>query len=338
MSRPRGILLCALMGMTALASARGAQTDLPIERALRRLGASAVQSTGPWSNEPLGNPEAIEHRTYLAIARSIVTVESELDTVLAVLNGDVLPLISLARNYRHLGARTRALEWYQRASIADRRGAYREEILAEIVDTATEIGDSTHLTTLGLEIARGPRALERSALIGKLLAALANREVGSPVLEIVDGLEGLAGEADPNCVLEMAEIRTRNGQHDRAVLLHAALIRRYEDIPLPTLSAALRGLADGLLVMGDEHYAAELYERYRQHDLGTLSAWSTFQLGNIAAADARFQSAIGHFRSLCERESDTPWREEACQRLAHMRRLHEIDQSLGSYERSLYLR
>lgn len=324
-------LLC--LALASLVVPAGADETGAVDRALERL--ANLDRDPMLLPAPPAPPEEIDVRAHLAIARSIQTVEAQLDTSLAVLTGEVLPLLSLARNYRHLGLRGRALTWYDRAALADKNDVFTDEILAERFEIGLELGDS-------LLVTEGARAmLDRSDAIlwtnrlGDALGFLALSASTDDAAKLARRIETLRGEVDADCAIELARLHQRRDEDRQARDLYRELVRRESRISPRQMSLALMGLADAELARGDTSKAAALLQKYREHDLGRLSAWATYQLAGLAAAAARYDEAEHLFRSLCERETATPWQENACTRWAQMRELHDIDDELRPYGRSL---
>ncbi len=324
------ILLATLMAVGATASDESAL----VERALVRL---EDLDSDPLRLPPApAAPEEIEVRQRLAIARSILTMQSELDTSLAVLTGKVLPLLSLARNHHHLGLRLRALEWYRRAEIADKKNEYADDILSERLEVALELGDSSLVADLAGEMLDRSDDSAWSPHLARVLAFLATLpDATEPALEIARRTERLDGSLDPACVIELARLYQRHDD-DRAALAHyRSLLRRQRDLSPRQLALTLWGLGDTYLASGQTHRALPLLKTCREHDVGRLSAWATYQMAGLAATAGRFDEAEHLFRSICEREADTPWRDDACTRLAQVRELQEIDAALRPFGRTL---
>mgnify|MGYP006279625849 CR=1 FL=1 len=286
--------------------------------------------------KPPAAPEELDVRERLAIARSIRIVEAELDTSLAVLTGQVLPLLSLARNHHHLGLRGRALQWYDRAEIADKEIEFSEEILGERFTVALELGDSSRVAELAGQMLDRRDASAWTARLTEALAFYATLPgADDDAARLARRIEALDGPIDADCLVELARLRQRRDE-DRTAREHYRTLLRRESLLTPRQAAlTLMGLADTELAMGHVQPATALLRQYREHDTGYLSAWATYQLAGLAASDARYEEAEHLFRSLCEREADTPWRDHACTRWAQMKELDEIDAALRPFGRSL---
>jgi len=327
-------LLLVVIGFVVPA---GADEMGAVERALDRLE--------NLDDDPLRRPapptapteiDEIDVRAHLAIARSIQTVESELDASLAVLTGDVLPLLSLARNYRHLGLRRRALEWYDRAETADKEKVFVDEILVERYDIALELGDSTLIVEGARTMLERRDAIVWTARVTDALRHLAGLPgADDDAASLARRVESLSGNVDADCSIELARLHQRRNEDQIARDQYRALVRRESRLNPRQMTLALMGLADSELALGNTRKAIALYSAYREHDAGRLSAWATYQLAGLAATAARYDEAEHLFRSLCEREASTPWRENACARWAQMRDLQDIEAELRPYGRSL---
>lgn len=304
-----------------------------VERALDRL--EDLDADPMLAPAPPAAPEEVDVRAKLAIARSIRIVEAELDTSLAVLTGDVLPLLSLARNHHHLGLRIRALQWYERVEIADKDHEYDEEILDERFTIALELGDEAMVADLAEAMLARDDAVAWTPRVARALAFLATVPGDRDAEDIARVVMDLDGTVDADCLIEVARLHQRRDEDRDARDVYRGLVRRESRLTPRQMALALMGLADTELAVGATARAVSLYTAYRDHDLGRLSAWATYQLAGLAAADARYDEAEHLFRSLCERETSTPWQDNACARWAQMRQLTEIDEALRPFGRSL---
>ena len=281
-------------------------------------------------------PESVEVRERLTIARSIRIVETAMDTSLAVLTGDVLPILSLARNHRHLGLRQRALQWYDRAEIADKKNEYTTEILSERTEVALELGDSTLVTQLAGRMLDREDRLEWTSQLAEVLAFYASLpSADDAAMRVARRIESIDGSVDAQCLIEIARLHQRRDDDTAALATYRALLRRESRLEPRQMALTLQGLADAHLALGNVRTASALLNAYREHDTGHLSAWATYQLAGLAATAGRFDEAAHFFRSICERERPTPWRDDACTRLAQIGELKEIDAALAPYGRSI---
>ena len=328
-----GVAFVAAMAIVHVASVM-ADVDGAVGRALDRL--ENLDGDPLELPAPRPAPDSIDLRAKLTIARSIQIVEAELDTSLAVLTGEVLPLLSLARNYRHLGLRNRALVWYDRAETADTKRAFVDELLAERFEIALELGDSVQVAAAtGAMLARDDAAAWSPAL-ARALSFLASRPgTSDDAARWGRRIEALRGPLDAECVLELARLHQRRDDDAAAREHYRELVSRESRLAPRPLALALLGLADTELALGNTRRASTLLTAYRDHDVGRLGAWATYQLAGLAASAARYEEAEHLFRSLCEREASTPWRENACTRWAQMRELNDIEAALRPYGRSL---
>lgn len=280
-------------------------------------------------------PEVVDRRR-LAIARSVLTMHAQIDTTIAVLEGDVLTMLSLARNTRHLGMRARALRLYELTVLADRDHRYTREILEERVKCAIELGDSTAVVDLAFEVVDRPDAAGYGdALAASLEFLTATPSIGAAVRRLADRMQALASLDHVTAQIRIAQLRQRLDEHSVANTIYRGLLLRQRDLDAHQVAICLMGLADSTYAMGDAARARELYRSYREHNAGRLSAWSTYQLGNMAASAGDFDQAVSLLRSICEREETTPWRDSACTRLAQVRQLVEIEAALRPFGRDL---
>ncbi len=300
------------LSMTVALSALGAGEQHLVDKALDRLdqaGGDPMAVTMPASE-----PSEVDGRPRLAMARSIVTFHAELDTHLAILDGDVLPLLSLARNNRHLGLRERALDWYRRAELADRDGTFMGQIREEMADTAIEIGDSSIVLNHARLLLARDDAVMYADRIGNMLGVLLQYPLGPGQLELARSLDRFGARLPVGCALTVARTYELDGNLPAWHAHLRGLLARGDELSLHQLAVVLQGIADSFYRVGHTAWSRSLYERFREHNVGTLSAWATYQLGVLASLDGAHDVAQKHFRSLCEREQDLPWREEACWR------------------------
>lgn len=327
------VVALALVAATSLAAPEGEQVLSALWR-LEKCASDPLDSNPP-EETTNADPDA---RRHLAIARSILTVEAQIDSARAVLEHRVLPLLSLARNNVHLGLRRRALDWYEKASLADNRGEFSDTILEESIACAIALNDSTLLVGHADSILDRDDAREWGQTLADILGALEDRELGSLGVQLVDRISALGPKVGAPCRLELARYHQRQNQDLRAAQLYDELLGRQSELDDRQLALVLVGLADSRLASGNEDGARSLYTAYREHDAGRLSAWSSYQLGGLEATAGNFDQAIALFRSLCEREGSTPWKDSACDRLAQMRQLAEIEGELAPFGRSLSTR
>jgi tetratricopeptide (TPR) repeat protein len=222
-----------LLALVALVGPTHADESGAVERALDRLA--------NLDRDPLRLPAAptppseLEKRERLAIARSVQIVEAELDTSLAVLTGDVLPLLSLARNHRHLGLRRRALQWYERASLADKKKDFVDEILEERFDVALELGDSTLIVTTARTMVERDDAIRWTPRLTDALAHLAGRRQGDhAAADLARRIEALSGTIDADCLIELARLHQRRDEDHAARDQYRELVRRESRITPPS--------------------------------------------------------------------------------------------------------
>lgn len=327
------VLLAAVCALGVGATTVGAEGEI-VERALVRL---ENLDRDPLELPPAPPaPESVEVRERLTIARSIRIVETAMDTSLAVLTGDVLPILSLARNHRHLGLRQRALQWYDRAEIADKKNEFTSEILGERTEVALELGDSTLVTRLAGQMLDRSDRLEWTPQLADVLAFYASLpNADDAALRVARRIESIDGSVDADCLIEIARLHQRRDDDTAALATYRTLLRRESRLDPRQMALTLQGLADAHLALGHVRTASTLLHAYREHDTGHLSAWATYQLAGLAATAGRLEEAAHLFRSICERERPTPWREDACTRLAQIEELEEIDAALAPYGRSI---
>ena len=340
MQRHRALLIAIALIVCAPVGVASRVDAAPIDDAVRDALVRLEQQT----TDPLLLPaprmapveESIVDRRRLAIARSVLTMHAQIDTTIAVLEGDVLTMLSISRNTRHLGLRRRALRMYELTVLADRQHRYTREILEERAQCALELGDSTEIAELALEIVGRKDAGTYGATLAASLEFLAaDAAIGVGVRQLVDRLQSTAQLVDPACWILIAQVRQRLGEHETAQRIYRDLLLRQRGLDAHQLAIALMGLADSAHSMGDVARAMDLYRSYRARSAGRLSAWSTYQLGNMAASRGEFGDAVSFLRSICEREEPTPWRESACARLAQVRQLQAIEAELRPYGRDL---
>lgn len=334
--------LSTLVLMTAAAAAAVAQeTSGPaLEKAVRDALVRLEQQTmDPLLLDDLrpSAPEAeLVDRRRTAIARSVLTMQAQVDTTLAVLEGDVLTMLSLARNHRHLGLRKRAMRLYDLTVLADRKHEYTREILQERLACAIELGDSVAVLTQTSEIVdRKDAATYGAALSSGIEFLVATPRIGHPVRRLLDSVQSIPGLDHPSCLIRVAQARQVLGEHQNAHGLYRNLLLRLRDLDAHQTAIALMGLADTAFAMGDTARATSLYRSYRARNAGRLSAWSTYQLGNMAASRGDLERAVSLLRSICERADHTPWKESACVRLAQVRQLQGIEAELRPFGRTL---
>lgn len=330
------IVLAAGTVVGSATSAGSAAIDDAVDAALARLELAMHDPLLLPAPPAAVTEEEIVDRRRLAIARSVLTMRDQVDTTLTVLEGDVLTMLSLARNTRHLGERRRALRLYDLTVLADRDHRYTRDILEERVRCAIELGDSAKIAELALEIVeRDDAGSYGSTLAASLEFLAADPALGTAVLRLVDRAQAAEGLVDVNCWIRIAQVRQRLGQHDAAHRIYGALLLRPVDLDDHQIAVSLLGYADSAYAKGDRARATELYELYRNRNAGRLSAWATYQIGNIAASTGDFDQAVALLRSICEREESTPWRDSACTRLAQVRQLQEIEAQLRPFGRDL---
>jgi tetratricopeptide (TPR) repeat protein len=334
--------LTTLVLLTAAAVAAVAQeTSGPalegtVRAALARLEQQTVDPLLLDDLRPTEPEAELVDRRRTAIARSVLTMQAQVDTTLAVLEGDVLTMLSLARNHRHLGLRKRAMRLYELTVLADRKHEYTREILQERLACAIELGDSVAVLTQTTEIVeRKDAATYGAALASGVEYLVATPRIGLPVRRLLDSVQSVSGLDHPSCLIRLAQARQVLGEHERAHGLYRNLLLRMRDLDAHQTAIALMGLADTAFAMGDTARATSLYRSYRARNAGRLSAWSTYQLGNMAASSGDLERAVSLLRSICEREDHTPWKESACVRLAQVRQLQGIEAELRPFGRTL---
>jgi tetratricopeptide (TPR) repeat protein len=311
-----------------------------IETTLQRLGAAAIDPLTLLREVPTV-PEKVDEigtRHAMAIARAIHTLETSVDTTLAILEGDVLTPLSLARNYRHLGMRRRALRWYDGATTADKKREYTLTLRREISRCTVEIGDSSLVVDAIRENLRLPRPNLAADETAALLEQLFDRPAGPEVITLFESVEKVRGPKSPRLQLTIARFWQDRGSASRAHELYRRLLLVGEAMDLSVAARALRGLADSAIGSGDIPTGVGLYRQYQNYDTGRLSAWSTYRLGQLAVNAGRLDEAAKNFRSICEREGNTPWRDDACTQLSHTRQLLEIEDALRPYGLSINLK
>lgn len=334
MHRSIAILLLILVATPASAGPLGDALEARVDRWLEAIedhGVDPLAVTGP-----APGPRAVEGRPRLALARSVRTFEAELDSALAIAQGDALPLLVLARHYKQLGMPRQSLRWYDHAYLADGRSQHLAAILEESAEVALASADSALVLEQTWRLARRGDAPGYAVALARLVAA-ADRVGGSGAVgPVVDHLVDRFDEFGVELGVELAWQRQKAGQTAEAHALWRNLLER-EELPAPRPAARiLRGLADTAALSGDPELAYALYRRIQIRDTGLLSAWSTYQLAGFAAARGDYDPAIRGFRSLCEREQDTPWKAESCWRLQHALSLEAIDDALAAYRRALH--
>jgi tetratricopeptide (TPR) repeat protein len=307
--------------------------DRHIDRLLTRLESAAVDPLTLQSAVP-AVPESVDElttRRSMVLARAIQTLESSVDTTLAVLQGDVLTPLSLARNYRHLGMRRRALRWYEAALTADKHHEYTTTLRSEFSKCAVELGDSSTV----VQAVRANLALadpdEVADATAQLLEFLLMGPAGREIHDLFDTVESASPSEPPRLRLALARFFELEGAPDRARRHYRELVRQADHLDLEMVARALKGLADTTVEAGDLSRGRSLYRSYQRRDAGRLSAWSTYRLGQLAVLDGDFVAATREFRSICEREDSTPWQDDACLQLEHARQLQEIDDALDPY-------
>ncbi len=336
----RLLILVLGLGSSAGVSALEAPDLRRVDALLGRLDAAAVDPLELTVEVP-PVPESVEDldtRQSLAIARAIRTLETSVDTTLAILEGDVLTPLSLARNYRHLGMRRRALRWYDGAVTADKDQEYSVTLRREISECTAELGDSALVVEAILQNLRlGPasRVDDHTAL---LLKELADRPASTELVELVERIEARRGPRSPRLSLAIAQFWQRRTESGRAHAIYREMLRLGEEMDLEVTARVLKGLADTAIDVGDLATGSELYRRFQSHDTGRLSAWSTYRLGQLAVVEGRFADAEKNFRSICERESSTPWQDDACTQLGQTRQLIEIEDALRPFGLSLNMK
>ncbi len=333
----RTALWCVMASAAVLAAgpATPSVSDDALKTALWRLERLPSDPLSPSPPPAAPVADEVRDRRYLAIARSVRTVQTGLDSVRAVLTGEVLPLLSVARNLDHLGLHRRALDWYEKAELADKDHGFSDMIRREINDVALEIGDSTLLVAQAEEFLALEDAARWSMQLGRILARLEDRPLGSYLEQLVDRIDALGPGQAASTLFILARYRQRQGRHADAEALYQRLLNRQKELDDRQLALTLRGLADAALAGGRERRARALYRRYREHDTGFLSAWSTYQLAGLAASEGDYEDAIDLFRSICEREGRLPFRETACQRLAQVKEIEDIEDQLEAFGRDL---
>lgn len=342
-SRQISFVLAALLllsaGIVRVTHAMDADERTRVSRILDRLetaGADPLRLQAPRVEVPESVSE-LETRRSLVIARAIRTLESSKDTTLAVLDGDVLTPLSLARNYRHLGLPGRALRWYRGALTADQQNEYSETIRREMAGCVATWGDSARVMEVADRLLRRSSPERHSDALADLLDALEGLERGPEILSLVERMDALRPDSSPRLQLAVARFWLSEERLETAHARFATLLHHRERLPLDVAARTLQGLADSAAQRGDLSRAVSLYTLYQTRDTGRLSAWSTYRLGQLAVNDGRLRAAENHFRSICEREDDTPWREDACTQLAQTRQLIEIDEALQPYGLRLHM-
>jgi len=328
------VILLILTAPPCVAGPLGDALETRVEQWLEAIedhGVDPLAVTGP----PPG-PREVEGRPRLALARSIRTFEAELDSTGAITRGDVLPLLVLARHYAQLGLPRPSLRWYNHAYLADGRSQHLETILVESTGVALASAESTLVLDQTWRLARRADAPRYSDQLARLVAASERVGGAGAVTPVVEHLADRFPELGVELATELAWQRQKAGQLAEAHRMWRALLEREESPPALAAARILRGLADTAALNGNHELAYALYRRTQIHDTGLLSAWSTYQLAGIAAARGQYDPAIRGFRSLCEREQDTPWKAESCWRLQHALSLEAIDDALAAYRRALH--
>lgn len=340
MQRIRALLIITALVASGPAGpvpmADAAPLDEAVRAALVRIEQASVDPLLLGVQSSSVDATEVVDRRRMAIARSVLTMHAQVDTTIAVLDGDVLTMLSLARNTRHLGMRARALRLYELTVLADRDHRYTRDILEERVQCAIELGDSAAVAELALEVvSRDDAATYGEALAASLTYLSARASVGPAVRLLADRAQALTSLEHVTAWIRLAQVRQRLDEHAVANRIFADLLLRQGDLDEHQLAICLMGLADSSQAMGNATRARALYRSYRDRNAGRLSAWSTYQLGNMAASAGEFESAVSLLRSICEREEPTPWRDSACTRLAQVRQLVEIEAALRPFGRDL---
>ena len=177
-----------------------------------------------------------------------------------------------------------------------------------------------------------------SEILSELLFALCDLNINSSVLLVANRLEESEKAISASCLVELARIRWENKEFPQALHLYKKALVKQDELNLRHLAITIKGIADAELQIGNIKRASQLYKMYRENDTGILSAWGTYQLAALASSDGSYKQAITLFRSICERETFTPWKDEACTRLNQARQLQDIEIELKKFGHSLHTR
>ncbi len=333
------VLITLLWALWSASASAGEITDAEFGLVETELASIVKQSS-----DPLGLPsldaeaEAPVGRPRLIIARSILSLVAGVDTMRMIPGQDVLTSLSTARNLGNLARREWALSWYERTDELDRDDRYAHDILKERMGLIRDLGDSSRVASALLELTHRDDAASLSPVILDLTQSFNFLNPGKVHRDIAQAISAMPNGGGAELALECARIWQRAGDSVRALAYYRALIANPGELDIAGRAWIVRGLADCLYVLGRNGEAGRMYNAIRSADLGDLSAWATFQLGALASVAGHHGDAVNHFKSICQRETDTPWREAACWRLAQAENLKEIDDALREVARSIPLR
>lgn len=313
-------LIPTLLLLATVTTVASAGVPAPVERAVERLAALGGDPLAPveWTTPEL---ESTGDRPRLAIARSVRAGDAGLDSTALVQRGDVLPLLGQARSLRHLGLPARALRWYGMAATADRDSTHLEDIVRERALCVVALADSASVVAEARALASGPQRVAVDAALAPVLALFHTVADSSTRARFAFDAAGDPSPMGPELALYLGRSLALAGAAPRGLALVEGLLDAPDRLTPRQLAQALRGVADLHAHAGQHREATRLYRHYREADLGTLSAWASFQLAGYAARAGRDREAHDLYRSLCQRSARTPWQDEACRRQQQAARL-----------------
>jgi hypothetical protein len=263
----------------------------------------------------------------LTISRALGDLEADLVRAGTWRKRGAFGAMAMARNYRNLTEYENALLWYQRAAELDTGGAYASDISSETLATAIALDDSLRIAhnlinTLG---ASDPKQREDEIVLTfrRLLGERDDRNLALLVQKVMRLDHSMSSRVRYWQAFAQAHL----AQHTAA---------REELSKLVSGGGLSHGLSEqqrawvlvalpDLLVQENRHTDAEhLYRLLAESDLEPLRSWGFFQLGNLNLLAGHFLKAHTTFTRLCESQTTSTWRQEACDLASLAEQLSQI--------------
>jgi len=263
----------------------------------------------------------------LTISRALGDLEAEVEREGTWRKRGSFGAMAMARNYRNLTEFENALLWYSRAAELDTNGDYAADISSETLATAIALNDSLRIAhslinTLGASNPAG-REIEIVLTFRHLLATRDERNLSLLVQKVTRLEHSMSNRV--RYWLTFSQVFL--GDHAAALEQAAKLVGGgglSHGLSEQQRAWVLAALPDLLVLQNHYNDAGDLYRSLADSDLEPLRSWGTFQLGNLNLMTGRYLSAHSAFSRLCESQTTSTWREEACDLAAMAESLSQI--------------
>jgi ribosomal protein L18E len=267
-----------------------------------------------------GGQEAAAADVLIVTGRSLIDLEHELRRPSARRGVSAHEALLAARQYRHAAEYDSALAWYRRADARDTRRELRAQIALETIATAVALGDSAVVARSVLASLAGyPGEVETvialryliahrdEVNLGRVVAAVAQREIQDPALEVWLAYAHSTLGDWPACLDGLRALLARGGPD--------------AEMSAPLRAWVLVAVPDMLFLAGDHEGAGALYRALAASEIPGVVPWARLQVASLDLLGGRHAAASSAFATLCADEAAAPWRVFACEMAKHSENL-----------------